>query len=208
MPLLGLGIRHIRGHLIKNPLKLVSVSWISQKSWFPSLGSHFDPKHINLGCLHFLLCCHVRYTPHKIKNIDLERGEKMIGGLVGNTFSNPVQNLGSVKVMSYSILVKQCQALSFWVHVFPLRQTTWIGKLLKVYMCCSYCHCDLKRREAFCGWNTTEVQRGSGTLNTKSCEINICLFWSFPPLLMSGMQMPYSWKGRVLGDEGANFILS
>ena len=173
------------------------------------LEAHFDPKDIHLGCLHFFLCCHIRYTPHKIKNIKLEREEKkMGGGWVGNTFSNPDQNLCSVKVISYSILVKQCQALSFWVHVFPLRQNTWIGKLLKVNMCCSHCHCDLKRREAFCGWNTMEVQRGSVTSNTKSCEINICLFWSFPPLLMSGMQIPYSWKGRVLGDEGANFISS
>lgn len=137
-----------------------------------------------------------------------ERKKRWGGGWVGNTFSNPDQNLCSVKVISYSILVKQCQALSFWVHVFPLRQNTWIGKLLKVNMCCSHCHCDLKRREAFCGWNTMEVQRGSVTSNTKSCEINICLFWSFPPLLMSGMQIPYSWKGRVLGDEGANFISS
>lgn len=90
MPLLGLGICHIRGHLIKNPLKLVLAEYLKRADSL-HLEAHFDPKHLNLGCLHFLLCCHIRYTPHKIKNIDIERGEKKIGGLVGNTFSNPVQ---------------------------------------------------------------------------------------------------------------------
>jgi hypothetical protein len=35
---------------------------------------HYDPKCINLHCPHFFLCCHIRYTPHKIKIVDLEVG--------------------------------------------------------------------------------------------------------------------------------------
>lgn len=166
--------------------------------------AHFDPKCINLGCRHFFLCCHLRFTPHKIKNIDLERGGKKKKHSATQT---------RIQALSKWFLIpfywRSAMLYHFWVHVLQLRQPPRIGKLRKVSTRCSYCHYDLKWEWYSEGEIQLKWGQEVGPRNIKSCIINgsVCC-WSLPPSVMGGIQMPYSRKGRMLSVEGANIVSS
>lgn len=142
---IALGIHNNSCHLIKIPFKLWMLAEYLKRAQSHHFEVHFDPKCVNLGCLHFFMCCHVIYTPHKIRNIDLgrKRGEKRR------------------KTKPQLATQSRMQALSKWfltpfyrrsVMLYHLEFVSYSGgnplELVscsaKAYMCCSGCCCDKK----------------------------------------------------------------